>query len=162
MTPTATNDTGIVGDQNTNISEPSFIGQVYVPFPGTLANLSVYVEFSGLHNGLTTLGSRSGRSRFHGQLLTCRSRRTPTVPSRSRRRRLCRKASRTCVAVVVGQVDQPPLPGLAAVEDGRVPHRQDGSADHGCVVHAGRTDPAAAQFAGAQHHRKCRHSRRSR
>ncbi len=37
MTPTAANDTGIVGDQNTNISQPTFIGQVYAPFPGTVA-----------------------------------------------------------------------------------------------------------------------------
>ncbi len=55
MTPTPTNDTGIVGDQNTNISEPSFIGQVYAPFPGTVADLQVYIEFDGLHNGVITL-----------------------------------------------------------------------------------------------------------
>ena len=34
MTPTATNDTGIVGDQNTNITNPRFVGQVFAPLPG--------------------------------------------------------------------------------------------------------------------------------
>ena len=47
MTPAT--DTGIAGDQNTNLSRPQFIGQVYNSFPGTVANLSVYVEFNGLH-----------------------------------------------------------------------------------------------------------------
>ena len=49
---TAATDTGIAGDQNTNLSRPQFIGQVYNSFPGTVANLSVYVEFSGLHPAL--------------------------------------------------------------------------------------------------------------
>ena len=50
MTPAT--DTGIAGDQNTNITQPQFIGQVYNSFPGTVANLSVYVEFNGLHPAL--------------------------------------------------------------------------------------------------------------
>src|SRR5271157_1579314 len=49
MTPAT--DTGIAGDQNTNKLQPQFIGQVYNSFPGTVANLPVYVEFSGLHGG---------------------------------------------------------------------------------------------------------------
>src|SRR5262249_99976 len=27
-------DSGLPGDQNTNVSQPQFIGQIYVPFPG--------------------------------------------------------------------------------------------------------------------------------
>ncbi len=49
---TAQTDTGIAGDQNTNITQPQFIGQVYNTFPGTVSNLSVYVEFNGLHPAL--------------------------------------------------------------------------------------------------------------
>ena len=57
MNPTPTNDTGIPGLQDTMVSDPSFIGQVYAPFPGTVANLPVYVQFSGLHDGV---GRRDG------------------------------------------------------------------------------------------------------
>ena len=66
MTPTATNDTGIVGDQNTNISQPSFIGQVFAPFPGTVANLQVYIEFDGLQRGNITLAVGGGGRGFTG------------------------------------------------------------------------------------------------
>ncbi len=68
LTPTATNDTGIVGDQNTNVSQPTFIGQVYVPFPGTVANLQVYIEFDGLHNGIITLAVGAGNRGYTGHL----------------------------------------------------------------------------------------------
>ena len=47
MTPAT--DTGIPGDQNTNLSQPQFIGQVFNSFPGTVSNLSVYVQFNGLN-----------------------------------------------------------------------------------------------------------------
>ena len=60
MTPTAANDTGIVGDQNTKITNPQFIGQVYAPFPGTVAGLLVYIEFGSLHGGTTTLAVGGG------------------------------------------------------------------------------------------------------
>ena len=38
---TAATDTGIAGDQNTKLSQPQFVGQVYATFPGTVANLRV-------------------------------------------------------------------------------------------------------------------------
>ena len=38
---TAATDTGIPGDQNTKVTQPVFIGQVYSRFPGTVANLQV-------------------------------------------------------------------------------------------------------------------------
>ena len=66
LTMTAATDTGIVGDQNTNLSNPIFIGQVFASFPGTVANLQVYVEFSGLHNGSTTLAVGGGGRGFTG------------------------------------------------------------------------------------------------
>ncbi len=69
----------------------------------------------------------------------------PTARSPSRRRPRCRKASSTPMAVVVGQVDQPPLPGLVVRARGCLPDRQDGPADHRRLVHARRPEPAAAQ-----------------
>ena len=68
MTPAT--DTGIAGDQNTNLSQPQFIGQVFNSFPGTVANLSVYVEFNGLHPGAERRfrpRRRRKRSRLRGQ-----------------------------------------------------------------------------------------------
>ena len=68
VTPTATNDTGIVGDQNTNVSQPTFVGQVYVPFPGTVANLlgvhRVRRPASRRHHA----GRRRRRAGIHGHL----------------------------------------------------------------------------------------------
>ena len=46
---TAATDTGIAGDQNTKDTQPVFIGQVFNRFPGTVANLQVYIQFNGLH-----------------------------------------------------------------------------------------------------------------
>ncbi len=46
-----TTDTGIAGDQNTKDTQPVFIGQVYSPFPGTVAGLNVSVQFNSLPPG---------------------------------------------------------------------------------------------------------------
>src|SRR5208282_1285545 len=48
---TAATDTGIAGDQNTKNTQPVFTGQVYSPFPGTVAGLNVYVQFNSLQPG---------------------------------------------------------------------------------------------------------------
>ncbi|MGZ3470762.1 MAG: S8 family serine peptidase, partial [Isosphaeraceae bacterium] len=48
---TAATDTGIAGDQNTKDTQPVFTGQVYSPFPGTVAGLNVYVQFNSLQPG---------------------------------------------------------------------------------------------------------------
>ncbi|MFI5457180.1 MAG: Ig-like domain-containing protein [Isosphaerales bacterium] len=112
MEPTPANDTGIVGDQNTNISQPVFIGQVYAPFPGTVAGLQVYVEFSGLHNGNITLavgGGGRGYTGTYDAVVTTDadgafSVTAPPLP----------EGFQQAVAVVVGEPDKPPLPGLSA------------------------------------------------
>src|SRR5262249_54000380 len=39
------NDSGIVGDENTNNRSPFFVGQVSSSFPGALAGLTVLAEF---------------------------------------------------------------------------------------------------------------------
>ena len=43
---TAATDTGIAGDQNTMDTQPVFIGQVFSPFPGTVAGLPVTAQFN--------------------------------------------------------------------------------------------------------------------
>ena len=54
MTPQT--DSGIAGDQNTKNTAPTFVGQVYNAFPGTVAGLQVYIQFNGLHGGSFTIG----------------------------------------------------------------------------------------------------------
>ncbi len=74
-------ETGIGGEQNTNLSQPQFIGQVYVPFPGSIAGDQVYVQFSGDNNGNTTLMVGGGG---RGTPAPTISRRPPTPRACSR------------------------------------------------------------------------------
>ena len=51
-------DSGITGDNNTNITTPSLVGQVTALFPGTVAGLLVYAQFNGItHSGVPTAAS---------------------------------------------------------------------------------------------------------
>jgi hypothetical protein len=112
MTPTAANDTGIVGDQNTNITQPTFIGQVFAPFPGTVAGLQVYIQFDGIHNGNITLAAGAGNRGFTGtydMVVT-----TDANGSFSFTAPVLPEGFQHVQAVVVGQVDEPPLPGLSS------------------------------------------------
>jgi large repetitive protein len=112
MNPAPTNDTGIAGSQDTMVSEPSFIGQVYAPFPGTVANLSVYIEFSGLHNGVITLAVGGGGRGFTGTydavVTTDADGAFSVTPPAA-----LPQGFQTVAAVAVGQPDSPPLPGLS-------------------------------------------------
>ena len=113
---TAATDTSIPGDQNTNDSEPSFIGQIYVPFPGSVSGDQVYIQFQGLQappNYLTNLAVGGGGRGFVGnydvQVTTNASGSfSVTAPS------ALPEGFQDAVAVVVGQPDQPPLPGYAS------------------------------------------------
>jgi large repetitive protein len=112
LTPVPSNETGILGDQNTMVSQPTFIGQVYTTFPGTVANLPVYIQFSGLHLGDITLAPGAGGRGFTGnydlQVFTDSSGTftltAPPLPEGFQR----------AEAVVVGQPDSPPLPGYSS------------------------------------------------
>jgi len=54
-------DSGIPGDSDTNISTPSFVGQVTALFPNTNAGLQVYAQFNGIsHPGLAQGGLNLG------------------------------------------------------------------------------------------------------
>ena len=113
INPDPTDDTGIVGDQNTNNSEPEFVGQVYNTFPGTVAGLQVLVQFGGLHNGVVTLGVGGGGRGFTGTpdlTVTTNANGTFTVTPPAP----LAEGFQQAVAVVIGQADAPPLPGFAS------------------------------------------------
>ena len=114
MSPTST-DTGIPGDQNTN-NQPAgrSSARSMCRFPGTVAGVQVFVEFNGLQRRRpSTLGVGGGGRGFVGafdvQVTTNATRRV----HRDRASALP-EGFQAAVAVVVGQPDQPPLPGLAS------------------------------------------------
>lgn len=105
-------ETGIAGQQNTNLSQPQFIGQIYVPFPGSISGDQVLVEFSGDNGGTTTLATGPSGRGYVGKydvLTTTTSTGAFTVTAP-----VLPEGFQTAVAVVVGQPDLPPLPGLAS------------------------------------------------
>ena len=106
-------DSGIAGDQNTNNSRPSFIGQVSSSFPGALAGLTVYIEFSALHGGALNLGTGLNGRGFVGNYDV-----TATTDANGaftfQAPLFLPEGYNLIRAVVVGQADQPPLPGLSS------------------------------------------------
>jgi large repetitive protein len=116
FTMTAATDTGYAQDQDTDDSEPAFIGQVYVPFPGTVAGDQVYVQFQGLQappNYLTNLAVGANGRGFTGTYnveVTTNANGSFTVTAPS----ALPEGFQDAVAVVVGQADSPPLPGYAS------------------------------------------------
>jgi hypothetical protein len=116
LAPTPTYDTGIVGDQNTNVRQPVFIGQVFAPFPGTVVGLQVYYQFDGKNNGSITLGVGNGGRGFSGEanppFVTTDANGgfafvAPPLPL----------GFQHVQTVVVGEPDRPPLPGLASSKE---------------------------------------------
>ncbi len=59
FTMSPSSDTGIPNDQNTTNNQPTFVGSVYVPFPGSIANNQIIVQFQGTpaNNGAITLAA---------------------------------------------------------------------------------------------------------
>ncbi|MHB1559808.1 MAG: S8 family serine peptidase, partial [Isosphaeraceae bacterium] len=111
FTMSPTSDTGIAGDQNTNNTQPQFIGQLYVPFPGSISGDQVYVQFSGDNGGATTLAVGGGGRGYTGAYdvsATTDPNGTFTVSAP-----VLPEGFQTAVAVAVGQADLPPLPGYA-------------------------------------------------
>jgi large repetitive protein len=112
MSPASNNDTGVTADQNTRVSQPLFIGQVTAAFPATVAGLQVYIEYSGLHGGVINLSVGGGGRGFNGgfdQVVTTDSNGAFAVTAP-----VLSEGFQTAQAVVVGQPDEPPLPGLAS------------------------------------------------
>ena len=108
-------DTGSPGDSNTRNNMPSFVGQVYANFPGTVSNLQVAAQFNSLTGGTFNLAVGAGGRGFSGtnllQTTTDANGRfviqAPTLPEGFQRARV----------VAVGQTDSPPLPGYASSQD---------------------------------------------
>src|SRR5207245_1492966 len=106
--------TGVKGDNNTNVNAPTFVGQVYNGFPGTVSGLTVLAEFNSLHGGTIDLASNGGRG-FTGSYdvqVTTDANGTfripaPFLPEGFQRVRL----------VVIGQPDNPSVPGLSSNYD---------------------------------------------
>jgi hypothetical protein len=65
---TPASDTGLKGDGNTSVNQPQLVGQVFAPFPGSVAGLTVLVEFLGLHenNPVPPLSVGGGDRGFKG------------------------------------------------------------------------------------------------
>jgi len=116
--PDSIDDTGIVGDQNTSNSQPQFIGQVYATFPGTVAGLQVYVQFAGLFDDsrapLQVGLSGRGFTGSYDELVTTDANGTFTVTPPGPPNGPLPQGFQEAIAVVVGQVDQPPQAGLAS------------------------------------------------
>ena len=117
-------DSGIVGDLNTNVATPGFVGQVTARFPSGLAGLTVYAEFNGIaHNGVARggldLNVGSGGRGFTGQfdvqtITNARGQFTINYPAGIAA--LPEGENRVRI-IVVGQPDTPPFPGLSTVQD---------------------------------------------
>jgi hypothetical protein len=105
-------DSGIAGDQNTNVTRPWFTGNIGSSFPGAVAGLTVLVQFNGPRNGTFDLDVGAGGRGFRG---------TPDVTTTTDANGNFRFRApvdlpdgfNTVRLVVVGQPDQPPLPGLS-------------------------------------------------
>ncbi|HZW35120.1 MAG TPA: S8 family serine peptidase, partial [Isosphaeraceae bacterium] len=114
MSPSS--DTGIANDQNSMLSQPQFVGQVFAPFPATVANDPVYLEFSGLHGGITSLAPGGGGRGFTGtydeEVATDANGVFTVTPPAA-----LTEGFQYAAAVVVGQPDQPPLPGYASLDE---------------------------------------------
>ncbi len=105
-------ETGIAGEQNTNLTQPQFVGQIYVPFPGSIAGDQILVQFSGDNGGSTSLAVGGGGRGYTGSYDESTATNssgsfTVTAPPLP-------EGFQDAVALVVGQPDSPPLPGYSS------------------------------------------------
>jgi hypothetical protein len=107
-------DSGIKGDQNTNVSNPTFIGQVSNAFPGTYAGVTVLVEFNALHGGTLDLTTgANGRGSNPGGHIDIQTTTDANGTFRVTAPFLPEGFQEVAI-VVVGPSDSPPLPGLSS------------------------------------------------
>ena len=117
-------DSGVQGDNNTNVTAPSLVGQVTAKFPGSVSGDLIYAEFNGIsHTGVANggldlgLGSNGRGFVGHydvqtttnalGQFIINYPVGVTPLPDGLNRVRV----------VVIGAPDQPPFPGLSSVQD---------------------------------------------
>ena len=109
---TPASDTGIAGDNNTSLNQPSFIGQVAASFPGTVSGLTVLIQFSGYHGGNFTLAPQGGRGytgTYDIQTTTNANGTFTFTPPAA-----LPEGFQYVRVVVIGQPDSPPLPGFSS------------------------------------------------
>ena len=117
-------DSGIVGDNNTNNTRPSIVGQVTAGFPATVSDVSIVAEFNGIvHTGVAVGGldlgvGANGRgfvghfdvqttTNALGQFTINYPAGVSPLPDGENRVRI----------VVIGANDLPPFPGLSSSLD---------------------------------------------
>ncbi len=114
----AASDSGLKPDQNTNVTRPSFIGQLTAAFPGTTAGLQVVGQFNALHGGTFDLArDPSGRGYRVGSSID-----VSTITAADGTFRFQAPATLTdgfhvLRIVAINQPDQPPLPGFSTQFD---------------------------------------------
>lgn len=114
----AASDSGIPGDQNTNVKRPEFVGRVSASFPGAIAGLQVVVQFNSLHgNTLDLRRGANGRGFTVGSTIDFET--TTDAEGRFSFRAPVDLVDgfHTVRVIVVGQPDSPPLPGFSALLD---------------------------------------------
>ncbi|MDR3634850.1 MAG: Ig-like domain-containing protein [Isosphaeraceae bacterium] len=112
---TPQSDSGIQGDENTNSGQPTFIGQVTNGFLGPIAGLTVLIEFNALHGGNLDLqvgGGGRGYTGSYDVVATTNANGSFTVTGP-----FLPEGFITARVLVIGQPDQPPLPGLSSFLD---------------------------------------------
>jgi hypothetical protein len=142
LTLAPNSDSGLPGDNNTNISTPSLVGQVTAKFPGAVAGLLVYAEFNGIaHPGLP-LGSLDLGVGANGRGFVGRFDVTTTTDALGRFTIVyppgvspLPEGENRVRVVVVGQPDQPPFPGFSSSQD--------------LAFRIDRTDPYVGSLPGA-------------
>lgn len=105
-------DSGIAGDQNTNVTRPRITGKVITGFPGTVAGLTVVAQFNALHNGTFDLTQGPGGRGFSGSFDVATTTDADGNFSFQAPAHL-RDGQHTVRIIIVGDSDQPPLPGLS-------------------------------------------------
>ncbi len=115
---TPATDTGIQGDENTNINHPIFVGQVTNSFPGTISGVTIQAQFSGLHGGSVNLTTVNGRGSVGAVDVTTTTdaNGTFTIPNPGQPIFLP-EGFQSVRLVAIGQSDTPVLPGYSSQFD---------------------------------------------
>ena len=113
---TAATDTGIAGDQNTKLTQPQFIGQVYSTLPGNGGQPAGLRRVQrAARRAISTSASAAAAAGFAGPST---SRRPPTPSGTfTITAPVLPEGFQYAQIVVVGQADQPPLPGFSSSQD---------------------------------------------
>jgi large repetitive protein len=109
-------DTGIAGDNNTNLRRPTIRGRISSNFPGAVSGVAVVAEFNALHGGVFDLRQGTGGRGFAGgfdvSVTTDANGNFAFQPPAD-----LPDGFNSVRLVAVGASDQPPLPGFSSTLD---------------------------------------------